>query len=109
MTFLEKIQVIERVDCLIRRSATGAPKELAVRLSVSERTVYDLINIMKKMDAPIYFCASKNSYRYQYDVELAVGFMAKSQNIIKTRGGNGSNKFPETLSLRNFCSGSYYI
>ena len=27
MTFLEKIQLIERLDSLIRRRATGSPKE----------------------------------------------------------------------------------
>lgn len=81
MTFLEKIQVIERVDGLIRRKATGTPTELATKLNVSERCVYDIINVMKSMNAPIYYCNIKGSYCYENEVDLVIGFIDVNKNI----------------------------
>ncbi len=91
MRFIDKIKILERVDALIKRGATGNPKELAFRLNISERAVYDLINIMKNMDAPIYYCSSKNSYLYEYEVELSMGFIKKTKNILKVQGGANKN------------------
>ncbi len=90
MRFEKKIRIMERMDALIRRSATGSPKNLASRLNISERSLYELINVMKSMDAPIYFCSSKNSYRYSYEVVLSIGFVAKTKNILNVKGGISS-------------------
>ncbi len=45
MTFLEKIQIINRIDSLIRRKSTGNANELANKLGVSRRCVYNLIGL----------------------------------------------------------------
>jgi len=87
MKFIEKLQVIERVDQLIRRKATGSPEALAEKLNVSRRCVYDIINVMKRMDAPILYNASRKSYYYSHECNLMIGFVDSN----KVRGGN--NKF----------------
>ena len=74
MRLIEKIHQIERIDNLIRRKATGSPKQLATRLSISERAVYDCIDLMKTMNAPIYYCRSKGSYCYDEPVKFLFGF-----------------------------------
>lgn len=56
---------MEYLDDLIRRKATGSPKELARKLSVSERTVYELINKLKMLDAPISYDFQRRTYFYQ--------------------------------------------
>lgn len=52
-------------DKLIRRRATGNPKELAKKLDVSESTVFRLLRIMKEnMGLTIEWSARHNSYQY---------------------------------------------
>jgi len=74
MNLLEKIRLIERVHGLITREGTGSPAMLANRLNISERNIYNLINVMKEMGAPIYFCKSRNSYCYEEEVRFSFGF-----------------------------------
>jgi len=84
--------VIERVDQLIRRKATGSPEALAEKLNVSRRCVYDIINVMKRMDAPILYNASRKSYYYSHKCNLMIGFVDSN----KVRGGS-SNYLKENI------------
>jgi len=65
MKFFEQMKRLERVDQLIRMKATGSPKDLAQRLSLSERSIYDLINQMKSLGAPIIYNSLRGSYEYE--------------------------------------------
>ena len=45
---------------------TGKPKELALKLNVSERTIYNYIHFMKReLKAPIIYNRLKDSYQYE--------------------------------------------
>jgi predicted DNA-binding transcriptional regulator YafY len=55
---------LERIDHLIRSKATGTPVELASRLGLSERCIYNYISLLKDMGAPIKFCRLRNTYYY---------------------------------------------
>ena len=90
MKFIEKMKQIERVDGLIRRKATGSPKELANRIGVSERTVYDCIETMKLMNAPIFYCRNCCSYCYEKKVRFSFGFKDLGLNENSIIGGNNS-------------------
>ena len=92
MTFLEKIQVIERVDGLIKRKATGTAKELAQRLGVSRSTVFEIINCMKAMGAEIEYNDIKQSYYYTTEKDLAIGFIPSDQ----INGGKNFIFLPES-------------
>ena len=74
MKLIEKLECIERVDGLIRRKSTGRPRELANRLSISESGLYELLNTMKSMGAPIYYCTRRGSYCYQNRTYFTYGF-----------------------------------
>lgn len=53
------------VDQLIKRKATGNPKELAQKLQVSESTVYRILRMLKEsMGLLIEFSPEHNSYIY---------------------------------------------
>ena len=97
MTFIEKLQVIERVDGLIRRKATGTAEDLASKLGVSRRCVYDILDIMKQMDAPIQYCPNRKSIYYSHHCDLAIGFIP-TQHI---KGGN-NNYFQEYFPSADF-------
>jgi len=75
MTFLEKLNAIKRLDQLIRLNATGTPSKLSNKLGISRRSVFDLINLMKAMNAPIDYCNYSQSYFYEYECELVIDFM----------------------------------
>ena len=49
MQFIQKIQVIERVDRLIKLKSTGTAYELSRRLCVSKRSVYNILELMRNM------------------------------------------------------------
>ena len=71
---------LERLHNLIRHKATGSPAELAKRLGTTERTVYNWISLMKSMGAPIGFCRDRQTYHYEREVELLIGFRELSDS-----------------------------
>lgn len=105
MNLLEKIRLIERVDGLIKRKSTGPPTRLATRLNISERNIYNLINVMKEMGAPIYFCKDRNSYCYEENGGFSFGFRADERRLY---GGIKQLPMP-FLGLQNTCSGGGYV
>lgn len=79
MRFLEKLSVIERVDQLIKMKATGSARDLAKRLNLSKSTVYELLDVMRAMGAEITYCTSHQSYYYEKEVVLSLGFIEKAR------------------------------
>jgi|GEM_PF-275759 len=86
MRFLEKLQVIERVDGLIRRKGTGTAEDLANKLGVSRRCVFGIIDVMKRMDAPIVYNTQRRSFEYENPCEFMIGFVDSK----KIKGGESS-------------------
>ncbi len=65
------IRLIRKLHDFIITERTGSPKELANKLGVSERTVYNYISYMKReMNAPIIFDNQKGNYLYERECEL---------------------------------------
>ncbi|MBI5219078.1 MAG: helix-turn-helix domain-containing protein [Bacteroidia bacterium] len=65
MKIIHIIQRLQRIDCLIRTQSTGAPKEFAIKLQISESTLYETLNCFKELGAEIYFNRRRNSYCYK--------------------------------------------
>jgi predicted transcriptional regulator len=58
------------VDTLIKRKATGTPKDLAMKLDVSESTIFRILKLMKEtMNLSIEWSAEHTSYVYRPDSE----------------------------------------
>jgi len=87
MTFLEKIELIRRVDKLIRRKGTGTAEELAERLAISRRCVFDVINMMKEMGGPIVYNQERKTYEYERECKLFLNYVDPDKII----GGNNKN------------------
>ncbi len=65
------IRIIIELDNLIDKEITGSPKQLASKLSMTERTVYNYISFMKKsLNAPIVYDYQRMSYVYNNDGEF---------------------------------------
>ncbi|BDX38719.1 hypothetical protein CYCD_20740 [Tenuifilaceae bacterium CYCD] len=90
MNFKE-LFLIERIDQLIRLRTTGNPLNLANKLNISERHVYNIINKMKDVyKAPIEFDKDCNSYIYKETGRIVVGFHKETiplNNLKKITGG----------------------
>jgi predicted DNA-binding transcriptional regulator YafY len=66
---------LERIDHLIRIKGTGTPAQLARRMGVGERTIYEYISMMKELGAPIRFCRERRSYYYDKDGVFIISFV----------------------------------
>jgi predicted DNA-binding transcriptional regulator YafY len=69
------IDRIDYLDSLIRIKATGKPRQLARKLSISERTLYEHIDLMRQLGAPIKYCKQKQSYYYQDPGKFCIHFV----------------------------------
>ena len=87
MDLQTKIKLIERLDSLIRKKATGTPKELAEKIGISERQLYNIINEMKSMGAPIIFCTINRTYTYRERVVFRFGFSIDKEALMGAKGG----------------------
>ena len=59
------------MDELIKMERTGNPRELAMKIVVSERTVYNYLDFMKtELQAPISYNTNKKSYCYDGECGL---------------------------------------
>ena len=68
------ILIIKKIHSKISTASTGKPKELAYKLNVSERTIYNYIHFMRReLKAPIIYNRLKESY--QYDRNCNINFI----------------------------------
>lgn len=60
------IRTIIKINELIVRRATGNPKQLGLKLNLSERAVYNYLKFMKEeLNAPIVYSKARGSYQYE--------------------------------------------
>ncbi|MBS2096787.1 HTH domain-containing protein [Carboxylicivirga linearis] len=84
------IQLMERIDCLIKRKATGTPNELAERLQISKASLHRVLDVMKEFGAPIEYSVLSQSYIYTSQVSFYCGFYTKElqeNDLLKVSGG----------------------
>jgi len=68
-----------RIDHLIRIKGTGTPAQLAERLNLSERSIYDYINYMKTLGCPIKFDSFRETYYYEEEGFFVIAFFTKEK------------------------------
>ncbi|GLU55972.1 HTH domain-containing protein [Dyadobacter frigoris] len=96
MNLTKYFERFERLHGMIRRKATGSPAELAAKLDLSERAVFEYIRAMREMGAPIVFCPIRRTYCYEREVQFSIGFKELSRDEIKEIEG-GTNDRGEFL------------
>lgn len=70
MTLLEQLNILKRLDNLIRRKATGNTNQLAVQLEISRASVYRYLDTLRALNAPIAYCRNRSSFYYQKEYVL---------------------------------------
>jgi predicted DNA-binding transcriptional regulator YafY len=95
----QQIEMIERIDQLIRLQCTGSPAELAHRLQISKASLYRIIFCMKEMGAPIRFSMTRRSFVYNNDVRFYCGLCNNFKENIEILKRVSKNE----ISLTYFC------
>jgi len=72
MKTLKQLERLRRIHELIKQANTGNPKELAIQINISERQVYNCIEYLKEVEAPIVYNRKTNTYYYTADFDLLV-------------------------------------
>ncbi len=81
-TILQQIALIERIDRLIRMKATGSPKQLSQKLSISKTKLYRVLNTMKELQAPVIYDATLQSFIYEEPVDFSFGFYGEHDKLM---------------------------
>lgn len=81
---------LEHLDALIRRKATGNPKELADKLGISERAWYRLRDFLTNdLQVPLSYCTKQKTYYYHREGNLMLGWRPlRVDQTGKISGGN---------------------
>ncbi|PKV48541.1 hypothetical protein ATE84_0541 [Aquimarina sp. MAR_2010_214] len=79
---IKQIELIERVDQLIRLQATGSPDDLAYRLGISKTKLYRIINTMKSLGAPVEYDITIQSFVYAEAVGFTFGFYRRENRTV---------------------------
>ena len=61
---LQLFNRLETLDRLISIKSTGKPASLAKRIGISERSLYDFLDLMRDLGAPISYCKKRETYYY---------------------------------------------
>lgn len=70
MDFLNQLNILKRLDQLIRLKSTGTPEALAKRMSVSRASIYRHLDTLKGLGAPIEYCKTSSTFFYSEDFLL---------------------------------------
>lgn len=66
-----KAHVLHKIHQLIKEQKTGRPEELAQKINLSERSVYNYLGYMRKeLLAPIGYDAQKMTYYYYKEPDI---------------------------------------
>lgn len=109
MSLYQYLNRIRRLDALIRRRSTGPPAELADKLNISERWLYNLLaELREDLNCPIrysrrfrsYYYAQKGRLRLGFDLHTEIEEPVEPYNQRSVRG-KGTRTCPVYLPIQN--------
>ena len=68
---------LERMHQLIQLQATGTPTQFSEKLGISERSLYQTLEQLREMGAPLKYSAHRRSYYYSKPVYFRYGYELK--------------------------------
>ncbi|TVZ26623.1 HTH domain-containing protein [Gillisia sp. Hel_I_86] len=110
MSTLKNLERLQQLHNLINTETTGSPSELANKMNISERLVYNLIEQLKDFEAAICYSRKSKTYYYCEDFQLEVNIsVTVMTNNELTEIFAGSYFLQENTSLQTFYSEQKYI
>jgi len=75
---------VDKIDSLIRAGNTGSPKDLAKKMRLSLRCVYNYIALMRSRGAPIEYNRKLKTFYYCIDGKFLFGFVNETEDNLLT-------------------------
>ena len=97
MNFIKQIERLKRIHRLISSGKTGAPSVFAKKLSLSRSQLYNELEIIKELDAPVKYCKKRESFYYETPFELILIFSLKIIKDDESREIFGGSHFRPSL------------
>lgn len=103
MKNIKTLERLQQLNELIKQEVTGSPKQIATRLQISERAVYNLIEKLKDFEAPVNYCRRRKTYYYKgdFDIQLSITLTILNGNE-QTQIYGGSYFFKENMFTARF-------
>jgi hypothetical protein len=110
MTINRFYKKLERLDYLIRRQATGAPKDLAECLGISSHSLYKLItSLSNQKQVSIKYCKERFSYVYDLPSKNNLNFKRNrflQASLVNGLGGTVSyDLLSDEIDIVDCCGG----
>lgn len=77
MKNLKNLEQLQQLHELIVKQATGSPSRLARFMQVSERKIYQFVEYLKDLDAPVSYSKRHKTYYYTGDFKLEISLSVK--------------------------------
>jgi hypothetical protein len=93
MNFFETLECIQRLHSFIQTGRTGPPEQLAVRLGICRKTLYNIINDLKSQNAPIRYSRKRETFYYskKFKLELICAIeILEAEELTRINGGCSS-------------------
>lgn len=110
MNTLKQIEQLKRLHKMIKRETTGSPRMVARKMHISERQLYNLVDQLRTLDAPIRFDRRSNTYFYTHDFDLLVNIsiqVIQNEKVNEIYAGAKNVKF--SSFLQGLCSPQNYF
>ncbi len=78
MNFIKQIERIKKIHRLIYSEKTGTPSVFAQKLSLSRSQLYNELEVIKELDAPLKYCKRRESFYYETSFELILNYSLKT-------------------------------
>jgi predicted DNA-binding transcriptional regulator YafY len=91
MSLIDNIHRYSQLHLLINRGATGNGKQLAIKMGITERQVYNYLQELREMNIPISYDPVRETYYYTQPVrfEFVYGVVPlTNQELSDTDGGS---------------------
>lgn len=110
MKTIKNLERLQQLHELIDGENTGSPKEIAYKMKLSERLVFNLIEQLKDFQASICYSRKSRTYYYHDDFQLTVNVsVSVISNNELTEIFAGSYLLQQKTSLQGLCSEHRYI
>lgn len=74
---INKLDRVKKINKLIKWQQTGNPEVFAGKLNIGRRQLYNILDDLKIMGAPIKYCRKRETFYYQNDFDLQIRFSVK--------------------------------
>ena len=79
MSFLAHLDLLTRMDQLIRRKSTGTPQAFAQRLGISTASLYRHLDHLAALGASVVYCRLRQTFYYETEGRLYVAFVSQGE------------------------------